>query len=188
MDYLALAQHCAPDLDSALVVRLVRRESSFNPYAIGLDGRESLKPQPQNFAQAVETAERLIQQGIGFSAGAGQLHITNIRRFGLTWRQVFHACTNLSYAQKIFLYYHGKAISAGLQGDDAVFASLRGYNSGNINAAISNNYAAAILARPTAIQLTSSAPRRQPRSQIGTPLPSASISTRAGESKDFFDE
>lgn len=186
MDYLALAQHCAPKLDSALVVRLVRRESSFNPFAIGLDGRQSLTPQPQSFDEAVEVAERLIQQGISFSAGVGQLHITNIRRFGLTWRQVFHACTNLSYAQTIFLYYHGQALTAGLQGDDAVFAALRGYNSGNINAAISNNYAAAILARPTSIQASISAPRRHVNA--AAPAFSSNAQARADESKEFFEE
>lgn len=182
MDYLALAQHCAPDIDSALVVRLVRRESAFNAFAIGLDGRDSLKPQPQTFDDAVSTAERLIQQGIKFSAGPAQIHIDNIRRFGLTWRQVFHPCTNLAYAQTIFLKFHDKAVAAGLQGDDAVFAALRGYNSGNINASVSNNYAAAILARPSGLRVTTPA-RKQ------TPSLVAPVAMRdAGEAKDFFDE
>lgn len=183
MDYLALAQHCAPDIDAALVVRLVKRESSFNPFAIGLDGRAALRPQPQNFDEAVATAERLIKQGINFSAGAAQIHIGNIRRLGLTWRQVFHPCTNLHYAQSIFLYFHGRAIAAGLRGDHAVFATLRGYNSGRIHAAVSNDYAAAILARPAPIQAGStSVPTRSfaPRPAV------AAIS--ADESPDFFDE
>lgn len=186
MDYVALAQHCAPEIDTALVVRLVRRESSFNAFAIGLDSRDSLKPQPQNFNEAVQTAERLIQQGFKFSAGPAQIHIDNIRRFGLTWRQVFHPCTNLSYAQTIFLYYHGKAVATGLRGDDAVFAALRGYNSGNINAAVSNNYAAAILSRPSALQASRSV-QKQP-SRTTSPTTTAAATQRDDEAKEFFDE
>lgn len=186
MDYVALAQHCAPGIDSALVVRLVRRESSFNAFAIGLDGRDSLKPQPQNFDDAMQTAERLIQQGFKFSAGPAQIHIDNIRRFGLTWRQVFHPCTNLTYAQKIFLFYHGKAVSTGLRGDDAVFAALRGYNSGNINATVSNNYAAAILSRPSTLQASNSARKHPTLAKLGAATAAAAPSVN--EAKEFFDE
>lgn len=180
MDYVAVAQHCAPRIDTALVVRLVRRESGFNAFAIGLDGRAVLKPQPTSFDAAVQAAERLIQQGVKFSAGPAQLHIDNIRRLGLTWRQVFHPCTNISIGEGIFLDFHRKALAAGYRGDEAVYAALRGYNSGNINAAISNNYASAILARPRP-SMASSAPRLQP-------APVSQAVTHQDESKEFFDE
>lgn len=182
MDYLALAQNCAPDIDAALVVRLIERESGFNPFAIGLDGRAALRPQPRNFDEAVQAAERLIREGKTFSVGSAQLHITNVRRLRLTWRQVFHPCTNLRYGQTIFLHFHRQAIAAGLRGDDAVFAALRGYNSGRIHGSVSNGYATAILARPTALQAASSPGKRPfaPRRAVAV--------VDENESPDFFDE
>lgn len=179
MDYMTLAAHCSPNIDAALMVRLVKRESAFNQYALGLDGRYSLKPQPRSYEEAVQTAERLIRDGVSFSAGPAQLHITNIRRYGLTWRQVFHPCTNLLYAQSVFLDFHRQALAAGLKGDDATFAALRGYNSGNIYASVSNGYASAIQGR------TPASPVPRPAQSATSASPT---SRRPGESLDFFEE
>lgn len=176
MDFLALAEQCAPAIDPQLMVRLVRRESAQNRFAIGLDGRASLRPQPRTFEDAVATAERLIRQGTKFSAGVAQIHIDNIRRFDLTWRQVFDPCTNLSYGQAIFLDFHRRAQASGLRGDDAVFATLRGYNSGNIHASVSNGYAAAILGRPST--LGKGAPT--------SPRSNAALAQEALQSADVF--
>ncbi|HYD60591.1 MAG TPA: lytic transglycosylase domain-containing protein [Noviherbaspirillum sp.] len=148
MDVVALVQQCAPVIEPGLATRLLKRESGYNPFAIGLDGKERLLPQPRTYEEAVRTAETLIKQGKTFSVGISQVHISNVRSYRLTWRQAFDPCTNLAYGQKILQLFHAKALKAGFTGDDAVFAALRGYNSGDIYASVSNDYAAAILGRP----------------------------------------
>jgi type IV secretion system protein VirB1 len=145
MDMLALAQQCAPGVEQHLAVRLMRRESSFNPYAIGVVGGPPLKPQPQDLQTAVDAAENLLKAGKKFAVGVAQIHIDNIRTFKLTWRQAFDPCTNLSKGQSILKAFHAKALKAGMHGDSAVLAALRGYNSGSLYARVSDDYAAAIL-------------------------------------------
>ena len=125
---------------------LVRRESNGNPFAIGMDGTAPYVTQPKSMAEAVATAEGLIRKGKTFSVGLAQIHVSNIRLLGLPWTQAFDGCTSLRNGQKIFDGFYKKAIEAGFKGGDAVFAALRGYNSGSVFAAISNNYASAIIA------------------------------------------
>lgn len=168
----------------------MRQESAFNPYAIGLDGTAALKPQPRSFEEAVAVAERLIKQGQPFSVGIAQIHISNVRSKGLTWRQAFHACTNLNYGQQIFLDFHKRALAAGFQGDAAVFAALRGYNSGRITAAVSNGYASSIMGlhpRAAVTPKTSKSSVQAKASSLDRWEESAT--TRAdGQSKEFFEE
>jgi type IV secretion system protein VirB1 len=177
MDLSALLRECAPVIEPALAARLVKRESSFNPYAIGLDGRAVLKPQPQSLQEAVEVAEKLIKQGQGFSVGMSQLHISNVRRFRITWRQAFDPCTNLKFGQSLLQHYHTQAVRAGFSGDAAVFVALRGYNSGDIHNPVSNGYAEAILGT----RLTSS-------SSVGKSTQKAAHETEKGRDDDFFSD
>jgi type IV secretion system protein VirB1 len=142
---LLLFERCAPAIDTRLITHLVRQESAFNPYAIGLDGKAVLKPQPRTLASAIAKVEELITANQQFSVGLSQVHISNVRRYGLTWEQAFDSCTNLQYGQRILRDFHSEALKAGYKDGDAVFAALRGYNSGRIHSNVSNGYATTIL-------------------------------------------
>lgn len=139
-------EQCAPAMNRALMTALVRRESNGNPFAIGMDGTGPYVAQPKTLAEAVATAEGLKREGKTFSVGLAQIHVSNIKLLGLPWTQAFDGCTSLRNGQKIFDGFYKKAIEAGFKGGDAVFAALRGYNSGSIFATISNNYASGIIA------------------------------------------
>lgn len=139
-------EQCAPAMNRALMSALVRRESNGNPFAIGMDGTAPYLAQPKTLAEAVATAEGLKRKGKTFSVGLAQIHVSNIKLLGLPWTQAFDGCTSLRNGQKIFDGFYKKAIEAGFKGSDAVFAALRGYNSGSVFAAISNKYASAIMA------------------------------------------
>lgn len=143
----SLVLQCAPLLDPQLATSLVQQESGFNPYAIGMDGTDVLKPQPTSLDEAVRVATKLIARGENFSIGLSQVHIKNVRSYGLTLEQAFEPCTNLKHGQDILVDFHRAALRAGLTGGDALFAALRGYNSGKINSNISNRYATEILSR-----------------------------------------
>lgn len=138
---------CAVGVDSRLFASLVRQESNFNPYAIGLDGKAVLKAQPRSYEEAARTADNLVREGKGFSVGLGQIHVSNVARYGLTWQQAFDPCTNLRVASVILRSFHIQAMKAGYSPDNAVFAALRGYNSGSVHNPVSNGYARDILGR-----------------------------------------
>lgn len=168
-------EQCAVGVDSRLFTSLVRQESNFNPYAIGLDGKAVLKAQPRSYEEAAKTADNLVREGKGFSVGLGQIHVSNVARYGLTWQQAFDPCTNLRVASAILRDFHTQAVKAGYTPDNAVFAALRGYNSGSVHNPVSNGYARDILGRigytQVAVpQLVSfSMPVAQPQSQDQAP-------------------
>lgn len=163
-------------MDQGIAAALVRRESNGNPFAIGLDGKAFLRAQPRTLAEAIAAVERLVREGRKFSVGLAQIHISNIKSFGATWHQSFEPCTNLRYGQTIYQHFLARARQAGLQGNAAVFAALRGYNSGNIFNPVSNDYAAAILTNGGSSKLPSiraSPPRAPPASLPRASLPVA---------------
>ena len=65
MDFVALAQHCAPTVHPLTMAAVVRVESGFNPLAIGVVGGRLVR-QPVSKDEAVATAKAL--------AGAGYNH------------------------------------------------------------------------------------------------------------------
>ena len=202
VDLLLVIQQCAPAIDPRLAASLVRQESAFNPYAIGLDGKAVLKEQPRSLPEAVKKAEELQRNNQGFSVGLAQLHVSNVRRFGLTWTQAFEACTNLQYGQIVLQGFHDTALKAGFKGGDAVHAALRGYNSGDISKTVSNGYANAILQRvhqqplkaneflpkvPAGLQQVD-APTTGPAAEAAVVAPMGAPKREEGESQELFEK
>lgn len=93
-DFLLWAQQCAPDIHQDTLRRIVRVESGFNPYAIGVVGGH-LERQPRNRDEAVSTAQWLESHGFNYSAGLAQVNKANFARYGLTLETVFDICPNL---------------------------------------------------------------------------------------------
>lgn len=144
-------EQCAPAMNTALMAALVRRESDGNPFAIGMDGKDRFLPQPRSLKEAIAAAETLARTGKKFSVGLAQIHISNLKSFGMTWTQAFDACASLRRGQQVFESFQAQAIRAGFRSTNAVFAALRGYNSGSVFAPGSNAYASAIIADATKI-------------------------------------
>lgn len=94
-----LAKECAKNVHHDTMQALVRVESGFNPYAIGVVG-EQIK-QPTSFAEAVETAKTLFEQRKNFSLGLAQINISNLTKYGLTFESVFDPCKNLQASSAI---------------------------------------------------------------------------------------
>lgn len=139
LDYIP---QCAPQVSPVLMQALVKQESAFNPYAIGADsGGQVVLPQPKTLQEAVKKAEELQAAGKRFSVGIAQIHISNVQAAGLTWEQVFDPCKNLSLGQSILFNFYRTAVKEGYAGIDAVWAALRGYNSGSVHKTVSDKYA-----------------------------------------------
>ena len=143
---------------------LVKTESSWKPYAIGPDSGGTYIQQPKSLDEAVRTAKELKSAGRKFSVGLAQIHISNIESRGLTWEQAFNPCQNLALGQKILWDNFKRAQREGYQGIDAVWAALRGYNSGGVHRPISDKYAQKIFTyMQTGAQTPSAIPVRQTR-------------------------
>ncbi|SMB33265.1 Type IV secretion system protein virB1 (plasmid) [Sterolibacterium denitrificans] len=140
MDFIALAQECAPWVAHETMAAIVRTESAFRPLAIGVNGGARLARQPENKAEAVATAEWLIANGYNIDMGLGQVNSTNLRKTGLTVEDAFDACKNIAAAATI-LHWNYQAASRKVQGEQAALhAALSAYNTGSFTRGFSNGY------------------------------------------------
>ena len=88
---------------------VVRVESSFNPYAIGVVGAR-LERQPRSLEEAVATAARLEREGYNFSLGLAQVNRHNLAPQGLdSYERAFSACENLAAGSRILADCHVRA-------------------------------------------------------------------------------
>lgn len=130
VDFNSLAQQCAPTVHPTTLQALVRTESGFNPFAIGVVGGH-LARQPRNRTEAIATAKALDAQGINFSMGLGQINRANLARSGLTYETVFDMCANLRAGADILTRCYSSAAANMGTGDMALGAAISCYYSGN---------------------------------------------------------
>lgn len=130
MDFLALAQQCAPDVHPTTLQAVVRTESGFNPYAIGVVGGR-LARQPRNEGEAVATAVALERAGWNYSVGLGQINRSNLPRYGLDLPTAFDPCANLRVGAAILKDCYVRARSRVPSSQAALHAALSCYYSGN---------------------------------------------------------
>lgn len=138
IDFVVLAQQCAPQVDINIASAIVKSESSFNPFAIGVNRAAGLKKQPTSYEEAVTVAKRLISQGRNIDVGFAQINSANFKRLNLSVEQVFDPCTNLSAMQFIFNDCRNRA-----KGKD-IYKAMSCYNTGNHSSGFRNGYVAKV--------------------------------------------
>ena len=74
----SFAQKCAPAISTDTLKALVKTESSFNPYAIGVVNGSIA--QPKTFDEAIKAVEQLEAEGKNYSIGLGQINKHNFNR------------------------------------------------------------------------------------------------------------
>lgn len=130
MDFLALAQQCAPGVDAHTMLAVSRVESSLNPYAIGVvHGR--LARQPRSLAEAVATARALARDGWNFSLGAAQVNRFNLPKYRLDYASAFDPCANLRAGAAILKDCHERALRRTPDGRNAWNMAFSCYYTGN---------------------------------------------------------
>ncbi len=130
VDFAALAQQCAPSVHPTTLQAVVRTESGFNPYAIGVVGGR-LARQPRNVEEAVATARALEAGGWNYSVGLGQVNRGNFARYGLDVVSAFDPCANLRAGAAILSDCYTRALSRQPSQQKALLASFSCYYSGN---------------------------------------------------------
>lgn len=143
LDFAALAQQCAPRVSLSTMAAIVRTESGFNPYAIGVvHGR--LVHQPASEAEAVATVHALNAGGWNFSAGLAQVNRANWPAYGLNEQSAFYPCRNLAAGAAIlqgcFELARQARARASNDSQSALRASLSCYASGDFSTGYRTGY------------------------------------------------
>lgn len=142
---LAFIQQCAPAVPPITVNALVRTESSFNPWAIGVNSSQRLAQQPKSFNSAVAIADQLLKGGDSFDLGLAQINSKNLSKLNLTPRQVLDPCTNLRAMQTIFVDCFNRAKLKTSNGSQAAAMAFSCYNTGNFKDGFDNGYVVKVL-------------------------------------------
>lgn len=143
--FTALAHTCAPHVDVTTLAALVRVESGFNPYAIGVVGAH-LQYQPHNYEQALATANALAARGYDFSVGLGQVNVRNLGRVGESLATIFDPCRNLRASSTILQRCFARSSARAGDTQGALRNALSCYYSGNFMTGYRQGYVARILA------------------------------------------
>jgi type IV secretion system protein VirB1 len=130
VDFNTLAQQCAPAVHASSLQAIVRTESGFNPYAIGVVGGRLMR-QPANRDEAIATARALEAGGWNYSMGLGQVNRGNLAAYGLTLETAFDPCANLHAGSAILSSCYTRAAAATGAGQRALLASFSCYYSGD---------------------------------------------------------
>jgi type IV secretion system protein VirB1 len=145
MDAIELVAACAPLIHPATAAALVRVESGFNPYAIGVVDGVLARP-PRSRAEAIATAAALRRGGWNFSVGLAQINVHRWPGVGLTLQTAFDPCANLRAMQAILLECFARARVARAREQDALGAALSCYYSGNFETGFRQGYVRKVMA------------------------------------------
>jgi type IV secretion system protein VirB1 len=129
-DYLPPNNDCMRYANTPIVRALVKQESSFNPFAIGVVGGV-LERQPRNKEEAIATAQSLQAKGFNYSVGCRQVNQANFAKYGLTLETAFEPEQNALVGDAIYNECNNRAIAQLGDGISATKAALSCYYSGN---------------------------------------------------------
>lgn len=130
LEFLALAQECAPTVAPQTMAAVVNVESDFGPFKIGVVGGR-LARQPESREEAVATAQQLETEGWNFSLGMAQVNRYNLPKYGINYEQAFDACTSLRVGSKILEDCYVRASKRTPDPQAALHAAFSCYYSGN---------------------------------------------------------
>lgn len=139
MDFIDLAQQCAPAVHAQTMAAIVRVESGFNPFAIGVV-KGSLVRQPRTLEEAVATATDLHEKGWNFSVGLSQVNKTNFKKYGLTIESAFDPCANLRAGAGILKQCFESAKGRFGASQEALQAAFSCYYSGNFSTGFKEDF------------------------------------------------
>ncbi len=144
----AVALACAPNIHPITLHALISHESRARQYAIGVNRKgKHLRKQPRTLTEATEAAQNLIDQGIDFDAGLGQINVRNWAWLNLDTKTVFDPCRNLAAAQKVLSDCYARSLPRHKGPQQALRAALSCYNTGNFTRGFSNGYVGKVLAK-----------------------------------------
>ncbi|MDP4987940.1 MAG: lytic transglycosylase domain-containing protein [Porticoccaceae bacterium] len=125
---MSLALQCAPSVHPQTLTTIVKTESGFNPWAIGVVDKPLAK-QPQSLAEALEAFKTLVAENANFSVGLGQINRYN---FDIDKPELaFEPCNNLRMAAANLEGCYARVASPGEREQATLLKAISCYYSGN---------------------------------------------------------
>ncbi len=137
-EFSGLAARCAPEVAEDTLRAIVKTESAFNPYAIGVVGGQVR--QPKSFVEAIQTVSQLEAEGKNYSVGLAQINKSNFEFLGINAAKALDACNNLKAASVILRQCFSIAKKQGKSEEDALHDALSCYYSGNFSTGWKKGY------------------------------------------------
>lgn len=166
MDFVALAQQCAPAVHHQTMAAVARVESGFNPFAIGVVGGR-LERQPVNKAEAVATAKALEAAGYNFSLGVSQVNRFNLPKYGIDYEKAFEPCENLRVGSLILKDCFDRAKPRFGDDQQALQAAFSCYYSGNFSTGFRPDFAG----QPSYVQKVLNSAGAGTAAAVAAPIP-----------------
>lgn len=139
--FSALIARCAPTVHPETMAAVISAESRGNQFAIADAGPVALpwsqrKSMVRSFylttlEASVAKATELIANGHTVSLGLSQVNDRNLARYGLSVRDVFDPCVNVSVGGKILTDFYVRAVKKFGPNQRALHAAISAYNSGD---------------------------------------------------------
>ncbi|MFT4435991.1 lytic transglycosylase domain-containing protein [Caballeronia sp. 15715] len=185
-DFVTLAQQCARQVSPVTMAAIVRTESGFNPYAIGVV-RGRLARQPASLDEAVATVHALAAGGWNFSVGFAQVNRGNWHTYRLNERSAFDPCRNLAAGAAILqgcfeLARHARTDTPS-DSQSVLFASLSCYASGNFSTGYRTGYVQRVVDSAGTVARSSTAVVVPPITPIPVVPVDSGMSTRPARSQ-----
>lgn len=152
MDFNSIAAECAPWVAPQTLAAIVRTESQFRTFAIGVNGGAKLARQPSTKEEAVVTAKWLIANNYNIDMGLGQVNSANLAKTGLSVEEAFDPCKNLAAAGKILTWNYQSASKKIPNQQAALHAAISAYNTGSFTRGFSNGYVQKVLNNSNLVQ------------------------------------
>lgn len=137
---LELVQRCAPTVHPNTMLKLLKHESGFHPFIIGVNATPRQVHRPQTQSEAARIARELIGQGKSIDMGLGQINSANLAGLKLTPEQVFEPCENVKASAQILSGGFRVANATAANERAALDQALSRYNTGNPERGITNGY------------------------------------------------
>lgn len=113
--------------------KVIGVESHGNSLAIRVNGLPGPQPHASNAKEATAIAERFIAAGYKVDLGATQVDSANLPALSRTVAEMFDYCTNVRAGHAILAADYGRAAAVWGEGQQALRAALRAYNTGRFD-------------------------------------------------------
>lgn len=145
--FVALAAACAPNIHPQTLHSVIKQESDYNVFAIGINKAARLKSQPKTRDEAVAVAKRLMSHNVNFDAGLAQININNLNWLSMSVDDLFDPCKNLKASSLVLSACYQRASLQYGKGQQALRAALSCYNTGNFDRGFTNGYVRNVVAQ-----------------------------------------
>ncbi|MBI0539095.1 conjugal transfer protein [Roseomonas sp. KE2513] len=136
-----LAARCAPAIAFETLAAVVRTESGFQPFVLGVNGPGggAVLAETREAAAALAT-DLIVRQGRSVDLGLMQVNSGNLRALGLTVAEVLDPCTNLAAGARILREGYTTASRGEPDPQRALRVAFSRYNTGHPERGFANGY------------------------------------------------